>query len=81
MYVCASFVRKVRGMAAVFEMFYNSVIAVQLRDGAVVFEALAVERVNGRPKHPLIVLAVAFGLPKTKTWLWLWSIWYRKTIV
>ena len=56
----SSFVRKVRGMAAVFEMFYNSVIATQLRDGAVVFEALAVERVNGRPKHPLIVLAVAF---------------------
>ena len=29
-----SFVRKVRGMAAVFEMFYNSVIATQLNDGA-----------------------------------------------
>ena len=56
----SSFVRKVRGMAAVFEVFYNSVIATQLRDAAVVFEALAVERANGRPKHPLIVLAVAF---------------------
>ena len=55
-----SFVRKVRGMAAVFEVFYNSVIATQLTDAAVVFEALAVERVNGRPKHPLVVLAVAF---------------------
>ena len=44
----SSFVRKVREMAAVFEVFYNSVIATQLRDAAVVFEALAVERANGR---------------------------------
>ena len=56
----SSFVRKVQGMAAVFGVLCNSVVATQLADAAVVFEALVLERANGRPKHPLVVLVVAF---------------------